>query len=265
MSLSKQEKNNYIQQVILKGFCLLQSLPFGSMLVHPDGTIIAVNDICQRDFGQVEMIGSNFADMYKKSNLGWLDNKRIEITHGLDLTCKKLLAIHNYVVKHKTLVNFILVMPHNSKFILYLLNYIPVFHENGELVAVQQIATEASFFGVAQYLNVLQGGNVSLLRIAAVNQQFPVELSPLQHEIIFLLTIGISQYAVAQILNISRDSIKRIISAQIFPKFDITGNSDLLIKKAKKMGFHKFIPSSLCKVSVFILDPDIADLIGCTQ
>ena len=114
--------------------------------------------------------------------------------------------------------------------------------------------TDFNMFGVNDYLTSYHDKALDVPTIIKNSDELKIPLSRRQHEILFLITIGLSQREAAVILDISRSSIAKTLVETICPKFGIyDSNTSLLIEKARKMNLHKFIPSSLCKPWVIVL------------
>jgi hypothetical protein len=104
---------------------------------------------------------------------------------------------------------------------------------------------------------------VKIRAMAIPVEEPPLSLPTRQHEILYLILQGIPQEYAAQILNIKRGTLARIISEQICPKFNIHGsNTKLLIEKAMQLGFHRYMPKSLWVPGVIILEEEIASLVN---
>ena len=69
-----------------------------------------------------------------------------------------------------------------------------------------------------------------------------------------------NQQRAADMLNISRGNLNKSVTENICTKFGITtADIGLLINKAIELDYHKYIPRSLCKISVRILNHTIHD------
>lgn len=77
-------------------------------------------------------------------------------------------------------------------------------------------------------------------------------LSPRQQEVLFLILNGYSEYDVASLLNISRSTVKSIISYQLLDKFAVDNREDL-IRQASMMGYKNIPPRKLFAWKFIIL------------
>ena len=87
-----------------------------------------------------------------------------------------------------------------------------------------------------------------------INQQITEELSEREFEIVYLSSNGLSQYEIADRLQISRSTVLKTITDRILPKSNLTeSNSKELIKFAIALGIHTKIPKSLIKEQLIII------------
>ena len=250
--LSEQEKSDYPINTVLKNFQIWQELPVNAMLNDYSGNILAVNSLCQSNFGTENIIGLTDALLLKKFNVSLNDDDNV-FHEYIDSACDSLMHIHQLVIQNKAFIKTLIIMPLNNEIRSLIFNYIPIFHENGDVVAVQKIISEFGFFGLGDYLNLLHDKKPQSLKIVPKNYKMPIKLSRRQHEMLFLLTNGINQSNIARILNVSRTAVAKTISEVICPKFAIhDGNLDKLIAKATTMNFKKYIPQSLCKICAIV-------------
>lgn len=78
-----------------------------------------------------------------------------------------------------------------------------------------------------------------------------------EQEILFLLTYGVTQDQIAQILNVTRGTIANIISKQLCVKFGIQGsNTKILTQAAVNAGIHQKMPRSLIRPCIMILNTE---------
>jgi hypothetical protein len=262
MTLSEQEKHDYIHNILIKKFQLTQQSNC-SALFDLDSNLLVVSEETRRQFG-IENILSVLNKSFTTSNVtdeniatltGFSDAINIE---AIRFACKKMIKLQQIVINHKRPVNFISLIPRDNIFSSRLVSYVPVFHDNGELVALQSYASNCNLFGVNEYLTILQEKKLEPVTIREYD--LPIKLTTRQHEVLFLLVRGLSQRQAADILNISRGNLAKITVESICPKFGIfDADTSELIGSAIKLGYHKYIPQSLCRPCVIILDNDVID------
>lgn len=262
MALSEQEKYDYIHNVLIKKFQLTQSSNC-SALFDLDANLLVVSDETRRQFG-LDNILTVLNKSFKLDNLtdeniailtGFSDPVNIE---AIRIACKKMIKLQQIVINQRIPVNFISLIPRGNIFSSRLVSYIPVFHDSGELVALQTYSSHCNLFGIAEYLTILEGKNLEPVTIKAYD--LPIKLTQRQHEILFLLVRGLSQRQAADVLNISRGNLAKITVESICPKFEIfDGDTSELIDRAIKLNYHKYIPQSLCRPCIIVLDNDIVD------
>ena len=262
MSLSEQEKYDYVHNILIKKFQLTQRSNC-SALFDLDSNLLVVSEETRKQFG-IENILSVLNKSFNLNNVtdeniailtGFSDTTHIE---AIRIACKKMIKLQQIVINHKRPVNFISLIPRDNIFSSRLVSYVPVFHDNGELVALQTYSSNCNLFGINEYLTILQEKKLEPVTIKEYD--LPIKLTTRQHEVLFLLVRGLSQRQAADTLNISRGNLAKITVESICPKFDIfDADTSELIDRAIKLGYHKYIPQSLCRPCVIILDNDIID------
>lgn len=253
--------DNYIQDVVLPYFnsFLQQDVDMG--LFTPDGVVLACTTRGAQGFGLSidDVIGLS----YKTLNLQIIN----KICRATDTNQSKLFAklfsvlgkLNDIVVKEQKVINYIDVIPYKYCYNASLITHIPIFNpENGNVVATQTIGSDFHLFGMVEYINNLhQQPNLIPLSTNPA-QSANLNLPDRQHEVLFLLLIGLSQSEVATVLDISRGTVSSTITNHLCKKFEVdTLNTTKLLAKARKLNFHKYIPLSLYKPRIIIMDNEI--------
>ncbi len=177
---------------------------------------------------------------------------------GFENHKKILQTIQDIILKDKISVQFVGFWPYKNEFKSLLFHLIPIFDEIGNVCYIQGIITEYTMWGLHEYLKIYEYLKANFLTILPSNFKFAIRLPQRQHEILFLLTNGVSQRMAAQILNISYGSLSKIVRYYIIPKFNLqVDDTKELIKVAKSFEYHKYIPQSLCRPCLIILNPDL--------
>jgi hypothetical protein len=173
---------------------------------------------------------------------------------------KKLQQIRDIVVQEKITISYLDVIPYSGILEATIVNVFPIIYKTGEVILIQTIATKFHLFGIYDYLQESQQTESSHKINLCTSDELPfaIKLSPRQHEVLYLLAIGLSQDSVARILSINRGTIASIVSEQLCPKFNIAGSSTrILVSKAIELDIIKYMPKSLYKPLVLVLDPEI--------
>lgn len=164
---------------------------------------------------------------------------------SIQKSCQKIYTLQMEAITNKKLITYIDLLPYKEQLHGYLTNLIPLFHPSGEVIALLMISNRYHLFGINELI-LLQTSSSELKNENTIRKtNDKVKLSKRQHEILFLLCNGLTQTHIAQVLNISRGTISKTIVSQINPKFHNPLNSEELIKRAKKLGFHNKMPQSL--------------------
>jgi hypothetical protein len=132
----------------------------------------------------------------------------------------------------------------------------PLISPDGEYLGYECLAREID---LDIYMDIFVSLHKQFPSVAGYNlrTKIDVSLTELQHQVLFLLIIGKSQYDIASLLNKSRNTIKSIITDGLYPKFAVEGSTETLIKRAISMGMHRSIPKSLIGNSSTIIGTPI--------
>lgn len=259
--LSDEEYLDYMQSIIIPQFKPLLNKDIYSLIINRDFKFEICTDKTAKSSGCSsfeELIGISFTD-YAKSEYfeRFFKNAYNEETKkDIDEYVQKILKIQMYVFSKQKVISFIDLLPYDGKFISYLTTYTPVFHPNGEVIAIQSFAIVNRFLGFTEQFNNFEDiiGNTKKY----VNNE---KLTIREQEIGFLLCNGASQDQIAQFLCISRNTVAAILRNQLCRKFGIEGsNSKLLLAALYSAGIHRSVPESIQKPRVIILEEELADL-----
>lgn len=259
--LSDLERNQYVKDYIIPSFNYLVNHDSFSTLFDIYGKCIICTRRNMLDLGftsQNEMIGLSYAEINDEM-LKKLAGENYSLNMDeIKTSCNKIHELLLTSVKHKRIVKFIDLIPYNQHYRSFLETYTPILHPSGEVVAVQSMSIEFKMFDLP---SLLDRNKEKPKSFSIPKDSPPLDLPPRQHEILYLLLQGIPQEYAAQILNIKRGTLARIVSENLCPKFGIHGsNTKLLIKKAQELGLQDYMPRSLWKPSVIILDKELGNL-----
>jgi hypothetical protein len=247
-SLNDDSIDTYLQENIIPGFLPLVNQDINAILWSYKNTILCATNNYAKSLG--------FSSWQKMQDLSFSNpDKNIipilkscppdKALYAIEVF-KKIAQLRQAVLARGLPINIILIHPFNCTFKTHLLiNFIPVFHPKGNVIAVQMFMHSFTLFGIYDYLS---GNNeFNMPTIISNPNQLPIPLSARQHEILFLLIIGLSQYDIAEILNIGRSTVSKTILDTLCPRFNVHGNTQNLIANALKSGMNKYIPVSLCR------------------
>lgn len=169
----------------------------------------------------------------------------------IKLYVNKLILLQKKVLTTGIAIQFIDMLPYNNKFLTYITTYTPIFHPNGEILAIQSYSSES-------YVLRFQGHISDPHEVKSGN--FTSSFTNREREMLFLLSNGATQEQISQILNISRGTVAAVISNQLCPKFGIAGaNTRLLSEAAIKAGMYQHMPQSLWRPVLIILNADLVE------
>ncbi|TXI92056.1 MAG: hypothetical protein E6Q33_08120 [Neisseriales bacterium] len=256
-ALSTNEINEYFEKIIIPSFLPLAESNIVSVIWDTSGKLVVATNLYAEKFGFTnweEMQGRNI-QLAERQEFPILENSNQETVNSALEIIQQTLALRTRVFTEKIPISAVIIHPFARVFSSTIITYqTPIFHCCGQIIGAQMTITEFNMFGVNDYLSGYHDKSLDVPSIIKKSEELKIPLSRRQHEILFLLTIGLSQREAATILNISRSSIAKTLTESICPKFGIyDANTNTLIEKARKMNMHKFIPSSLCKPWVIVL------------
>jgi len=256
--------DEFLQQVIIPGFKPLVNQNIYSTIYDTVGKVIITTNKVAKNFGFEdwhEMIGLNYREL-----LPWMipiakrplsDPQLVE--QGIAIL-KKIGQMQQVTIKLKKSTNLIIISPFQKVFSPFVfLQYAPLFDPHGEIIAIQGTSTNYQMFGFGDYFKLISFKKGSIKEKLFHDQEIKkLNLTERQHEILFLVSHEVSQRTIEQILGIKRGNIAKTISTALCPKFGIIGsNSKQLIAKARAINIHKFVPLSLCKPMVILMDEEV--------
>ena len=228
-----------------------------SVIVDYAGSVLATTTAGANSVGvgAAELIGVS-ASQISDEQINWL-------MPGIKANYTLLVKLIQIVFKEEIALSYIDFMPYAGNKIPYLNTMIPIFGEQMNVVGIQSTTTEYSLYGHNEYFqelaNLVAQADKPKIQDNAQQTQY-LKLAPRQHEIVYLLANGFSQSETAQILDIGRGTVAKIVSEQICPKFNIAGScSKILIEKAILAGFHTNMPQGLFKPFIIILNHEIVE------
>jgi len=258
--LTKAQIDEYFKRIIIPSFQPLINCNLSAVIWKTSGELLAATNKYAQSFGfnnWEEMRGRNIQLPQKQMFPVLKDSNEEKTQFAIDIV-QQIINIRQQVIEKCIPVSAVIIHPFTKVFSTTIIIYqTPIFHQNGTIIGVQMTINDFNMFGVNDYLSGYHDKSLDVPTIIKNSDELQIPLSRRQHEILFLLTIGLSQREAAAVLEISRSSIAKTVVESICPKFGIyDANTNLLIDKARKMNLHKFIPSSLCKPWVIILGND---------
>lgn len=260
--LGDLEKQQYLDEVVIPNFMPMLNEKIYSLIIGDDYKMKICTNYSAHALGfdnWIELIGKSYQD-YQDIDFAqqifqeaYNENYSIAIHHHAE----KIFQIQQYVMSQGKAVNFIDLLPYNNIFKSFLVTYIPIYHPNREIIALQSFATETRFFGFQDHLDIFENNE----RLST-SQTHTQKLSQREHEVLFLLANGVTQEQSAQILGVSRSTISTLIM-NLCCKFDISGsNTKLLSKIAIQDGYYQNIPKTLWKPCVIVLEPELVSFLS---
>ncbi len=257
--LSLQEKNDLLNQYVQNNFIhLLDAKIFSSIYDSSSAFVICTTrsanyvgnatweeglGLSMKDYADEKLLKKFFKDAYNEQT-------KDEIT----LHLKRIYEIQQFVINEHKVVSFFDLLPWNNTFKSFLVTYIPIYHTNKQVIGMQSFSVDSRFLSFQEHMNFEKAEVVS-----HKDYQTEKSLTPRELEIMFLLANGVTQEQIAQILGISRGTVAAIIGNQLCVKFGIPGSSTkLLAQVAIKNGYYQYVPRTLWKPSVIILEEEFA-------
>lgn len=255
----KEDNNDYLahSRQLMSGL----NNSVGFVLTGVDLKVLLINEKARASLGVKNTDLFKFTDIFHLTedyvNQREDDNSLNKFLRFHDIP-KIINIIYEIIYKDKTPVQFIGFWPYNGEYKALLFHCQPVFDINGNVVAIQHTISGYSMWGIQEYFTLTESMQANFLIPMPKDMRFKVQLTRRQHEIIFLLVSGISQRMSSQILEISYGTLSRVVRESICPRFGIDDNDiDKLIKKARNMGYAKYIPQSLCRPCIIVQDHNL--------
>jgi len=257
--LSEKEKLDYLYNVVIPVYAPLEQLDCRMAILDHNAHFCWMSEALRRFIGiDAEMLNSRYDHTTIPISFieQFIAHHNISLEHFL-IGMNKVNTIIKKVIEFKRPVYFVMLLPLHRSFQGYGRAAIPIVHPSGEIVGVQVTGYKFSFFGMQEFISLLNSGSFEQKEFhpeSSCTTKFyrELKLSPRQKEVMFLVSQGISQDYAAQILGIKRGTLSKIISDQICPKFNIFPPHYLkLLSIAKEQGLDKIIPETFWKPFVF--------------
>ena len=252
------EDKKYLDKVIIPYFSGFIHQNIDTALFTPDGTVIAVSIKGANNYGvgREELVGMSYHTMSLEFISRICESSAIEDLIGIADLFKKIGKLNQTISQERKAVNYIDVIPYKSHYSATIVTHLPIINPiTGNVVATQAIGNNFYLYGIVDYINnIHKEQNLVPLKPFVEN----INLSQRQHEVLFLLTVGLSQIEIAKVLGITRGTVSSIITHQLSNKLGLL-NADTrkLVELAYDMGIDKYIPPSLYRPRVIILDDEI--------
>lgn len=235
----------------------------GFILTDPDLNIIQINEKARDQLSITTKTPSGkITDIFNSSNSYYdknrsSDNSLNKFHRSADIE-KIVSIIYEIIIKDKTPVQYIAFWPYQGEYKSLLIHAIPNFDKDATVVAVEHIISGYSMWGIQEYFSLTESLQANFLVPMPDDFKFKVQLTNRQHEVLFLMVSGISQRMASQILEISYGTLSRIVRESICPRFGIEDNDIVkLVARARKMGYDKYIPQSLCRPCIIVQDHNL--------
>ena len=258
--LTSEQRYMDQQQVLIPDFKAMVDKNVASVLYDIDGISLIATNLAAGSIGLTDWSESHGLSYHgkKDSELMYKVFKNLytktSAANILDYF-KKIAFLQESCYEKEIIINYIDLLPYGGKFKTYFMTLMPIFHQSGDVVALQSYAVECKFLGFQEQLADLLGNP------GKTYSNVETSFTQREQEIMFLLTYGVTQDQIAQILNVSRGTIGNIISKQLCVKYGISGsNTRLLMQAAIEAGIHQHMPASLIRPCVMVLNAQFEDI-----
>lgn len=261
VQFNHQEADQYIQEVVGSYFKTCIAAPMYAIIVDFRYETVMATNKTAHSVGLThwdETIGTSYKYYSRLDLATWYFGKRYnpKTATAIHHYARKIFRIQQYVFKTGHPASFIDSLPYDKGIQSYLVTYIPVFNASGIVIAIQSIAFDYRLAGYHEYIQNILEQKKFVVNISKI------KLSKREDEVLFLLTCGITQEKIGEILEIKRDTVATIIKHQLCVKFSLPEvNTKLLVETALSYGFPFSIPESLWCPSVIILEEKLSNWI----
>lgn len=249
---------SFVQDILLPYFHGFSQSDVDVTLYSPDSRILAISQNTPRtlQIDWQEFIGVSLKEISPEIILRICDTQPSEV----DLVIRQfaeIVRLNDIIVAEKVAINYIDIIPYKNFFESFLVVKFPVFDTQGNVVAIQSLATKFYFFGMADYLSSIEKKEKFTRPQNVYKKTVKIDLTNRQHEILFLLLCGMTQTDIATFLELKRGTISTVVN-HLCQKFNIEGaNTSLLLKAARKRGVSESIPPTLKQPRIIILNPQL--------
>ena len=234
---------------------------FEMMVADLHGFILAATPGLNKYHKQI--IGFSFTTITREQVAAYAQEFGIDPSHipAIVANCHTLGRLVEICALEHIAISYLDFSPYGGYLEPYLGTMIPIFGETDAVVGVQIVTTDYCLYGKNEYFANIRQLAHSNERMQSKNVQVAnLKFSKRQLEIIYLLCQGLSQSEAAQIMHISRGTIANIVSEKICPKFNLPGSfTKLLVEKAKQLGLDKYMPPTLFKPFLIVLNEEIVE------
>lgn len=249
-------QNHYVKSVVLPYFRQFVESNLNVALFDLDGKVLEISKLSAQtaELEYEEVIGKSYANLTPEIIKRSCHVDDVEHLNEITLLFRKIHQIQQLVISEKIAINYVDFIRYKNSFSAELVTHSPIFDYEGNVVATQALATKHYMFGILDYLNTLTGKNASfhLYKI-----QPKIDLSDRQHEILFLMVAGMRRNDICSFLGIRPGTLSKTV-ARLCQKFGIVGIFiNELLDKVRSLGIHQYIPRTLNKPRLIILDPRI--------
>lgn len=250
--------NKYLQNIVLPYFETYRKSNIDICIFNLNGDLLNCSELAAKNVGltRLEIIGRNYknidADTIKQ--VCYCRNKMdIELISQI---FKLISELQQIVINEQRMINYIDFIPYKSYSMIEMVTLLPILEPTGQVIAIQSTSSRNYLFGNA--IDCINSYPNTTNKLRPLRSKKPeLNISPRQHEIIFLLSYGINQVDISNLLEVSRGTISKIIE-RLCNRFEIEGiNTSKLLEKTKNTKLHESLPESLIKPHIIILDNEI--------
>lgn len=243
MKLNEAEQN-FLQNCVIRSFEGTNKHDLSLAIYNKDGQVVfSTNQFCQE-------LGINNSEQ--------LLNKTLFEINDSEHACYERFNLQQDIITKQCEISYMLLVDGNktANSDYKLIRHTPIFMPDGSVIG----SLEKGYSKDIMFRNFAE---IITDEMHDITQVCPSHSKPLshfkltekQHEIVFLLYLGLSQCEIAEILNISRGSVTKTIGRDINPKFNIEGNSSIyLMEKIIALNIRIDIPERFKKNKIIILE-----------
>jgi DNA-binding CsgD family transcriptional regulator len=186
----------------------------------------------------------------------YLGKRMDELNSRMQQITTNLYRIFAYLIKSKVPIDYLILFDFiKDQWELLRAHSKPMYYPDNTLLGIKTTINKYDIFGYHRLINafLIEKNHT----ITAVNSPLLDKLTEQERTILFLLAANFNQYEIAEMLNIPRSTITRIINYSLLHKMEVF-STKYLIKKAIQLGLGKNIPKSLLQPKVIVLEQDLA-------
>lgn len=224
-------KQENLQKVILDYYSGMYSSKLKILVIDLEGKILFVSSVAAKLFG-INPYHENLDAEIKRAFFEMVPDPAIQ---------EEIKKIRPLVLETQDLISFFINLPVSGINHSFVFLVRAIFAQNAEPIGIEVIIDQYAFFPLKHHLRHPQEKTKS-----ENFQTAKIKLTEREYLVLFYLVLGYTQDEVADILQVTRGTVARMIHDKLYEKFGpAKRTTDYLIEAAIKNGVKMNLPTSI--------------------